>query len=315
VSREKQPLVSIVMPAYNYARYLGEAIDSVLAQDYPKVELIVLDDGSTDHTREVLEGYGERFYWETHQNMGEARTLAKGWGMSEGEILGKLSADDVLLPGAVSACVAALQADPEAVMAYGLYDMISADSTTVYRVDILDLGYRGMVAKLKNPVGPGAFFRRWAYKAAGPWDDSLRLGVDLDFWLRLGLEGRFVRVPEVLALYRAHEGSQNFGRHDEARSEEFVRIVRSFYGRQGLPAEILALKRRALSSAHFYCARSHLTSVRPGKGLARMAEALYLHPKNLSEHMATTLTHGLLNYAKYRRHARREAAPRKTVEP
>jgi glycosyltransferase involved in cell wall biosynthesis len=280
LSNDELPLVSIVMPAYNYAHYLGEAVNSVLAQDYPNVELIVLDDGSADGTREVLEGYGGRFYWETHENMGEARTLAKGWGMSRGEILGKLSADDVLLPNAVSACVGALQAEPGAVMAYGLYDMLSADSSTVYRLDVLDLGYRGMVAKLKNPVGPGAFFRRWAYEAAGPWDGSLPLTLDLDFWMRLGLHGRLARVPEVLALFRAHEGSQSFGQADEAKSEEFVRLVRSFYERQRVPADVLALERESLSNAYILSASSHLRSGGYGKGLARLLEALRLYPKN-----------------------------------
>jgi len=292
------------MPSYNYAHYLGEAIDSVLDQDYPNVELIVLDDGSTDHTREVLEGYGEgRFRWETHENMGEARTLGKGWAMSKGDILGKLSADDVLLPRAVGACVEALLAEPGAVMAYGLYDMISADSASTYGVDIPDTGYRGMVANLSHPIGPGAFFRRGAYEAAGPWDGSLPLTLDLDFWLRLGLRGRFVRVPETLALFRAHEGSQSYRRADEARSDEYVRLIRSFYARQPVPPEILALERRSLSSAHFYAARSHVRSGRYGKGLARLAEALRLHPGNLSRHAAKNLTRGLRNYAKYRRHA------------
>jgi hypothetical protein len=211
----------------------------------------------------------------------------------------------------LSACAAALQTNPEAVMAYGLYDMISADSTTIYEVDILDFGYRGMVTKLKNPIGPGAFFRRWAYEAAGPWDSSLRLSLDLDFWLRLGLHGRFVKVPEVLALLRVHEESQTFGWCDEAKAEEFVELIRSFYERQRLPAEILALKRQALSSAHFYSARSHLMSKRYKQGLARLLEALYLHPRNLSEHLSNTLTRGLLNHLKNRRHARREAAPQK----
>ena len=63
------PLVSIVIPAYNHDRYLGEAIDSILGQDYSNVELIVLDDGSTDGTRQILESYGSRFYWESHKNI------------------------------------------------------------------------------------------------------------------------------------------------------------------------------------------------------------------------------------------------------
>ena len=95
------PLVSIVIPAYNHDRYLGEAIDSILGQDYPNVELIVLDDGSTDGTRQILESYHSRFYWESHKNMGQANTLNKGWRMSKDDLLGYLSADDVLFSQAI----------------------------------------------------------------------------------------------------------------------------------------------------------------------------------------------------------------------
>src|SRR5688572_17065204 len=91
------PLVSIVVPSYNHARYLGEAIDSILAQDYPKIELIVIDDGSTDGSPEILRGYGKRFHWELQTNQGQVATLNRGWMMSRGDIIGYLSADDVLL--------------------------------------------------------------------------------------------------------------------------------------------------------------------------------------------------------------------------
>jgi glycosyltransferase involved in cell wall biosynthesis len=278
---DELPLVSAVIPTYNHARYLGEAIDSVLAQDYPNIELIVLDDGSTDDTREVLEGYGDLFYWETHENMGEANTLNKGWAMSKGDILGRVSADDVLLPGAVSACVSALRANPDATMAYPLCDLIDANSSIIgSHPEIPGTNHLEIVATLYNQIGPGAFFWRWAYEAAGPWDGSLRLSPDMEFWLRLGLYGRFVKVPEVLALLRLHEESQTFAQADEAKSEEFVRLVRTFYERQRLPAEILALKRQALSSAHILSASAHLRSGRYGKGVARLIKALYLNPKN-----------------------------------
>ncbi|MGH8678564.1 MAG: glycosyltransferase family 2 protein, partial [Burkholderiales bacterium] len=72
------PLVSLVIPAYNHADYLAQAIESVLGQDYPQIELIVLDDGSTDSTRDVLAKYTGKFHWESHQNMGQANTLNKG---------------------------------------------------------------------------------------------------------------------------------------------------------------------------------------------------------------------------------------------
>ncbi|RME60123.1 glycosyltransferase, partial [Candidatus Parcubacteria bacterium] len=84
-------LVSIVIPAYNAGDFLHEAIDSVLNQTYPNIELIVLDDGSTDHTRDILSSYPKgSFYWESHPNMGQAATLNKGWAMAKGEVLGYL---------------------------------------------------------------------------------------------------------------------------------------------------------------------------------------------------------------------------------
>jgi glycosyltransferase involved in cell wall biosynthesis len=120
------PKVSIVIPAYNHANYLDAAIQSVLKQDYPNIELIVLDDGSTDNTHQVLESYGNQFYWETQKNMGQANTLNKGWRMAKGDILAYLSADDVLLPQATSDSVKCLLANPRSVLCYGDFELIDS---------------------------------------------------------------------------------------------------------------------------------------------------------------------------------------------
>ena len=97
--------VSIVIPAYNHGRYLAEAIDSVLEQDYSNIELIVLNDGSTDSTGMVLDRYGDKFFWQTQENIGQAKTLNKGWSIAKGDILSYLSADDVLEKDAVSTSI------------------------------------------------------------------------------------------------------------------------------------------------------------------------------------------------------------------
>ncbi len=97
MSAEPVP-VSPVIPAYNHASYLEQAIESVLAQDYPQFGLKVPDDGSTDNTNAVLAPYTGRVHWETQPNAGQARTLNKGWRMGRGEILGYLSADDLPRP-------------------------------------------------------------------------------------------------------------------------------------------------------------------------------------------------------------------------
>src|SRR5437762_6047257 len=92
-ARGTLPLVSIVVPSYNHGRYLREAVDSIVAQDYPRIELIVIDDGSTDDSPEILRSYGNRFHWERQPNQGQVATLNRGWLMSKGEILAYLSAD------------------------------------------------------------------------------------------------------------------------------------------------------------------------------------------------------------------------------
>ena len=119
-----RPTVSIVTPAYNQADYLAETIDSVLAQDYPNLEYLVLDDGSTDTTPEVLQRYDGRLNWERHANMGQSSTLNKGWSQARGTYLGYLSSDDRLLPHAVSRLVDALDSHPEVSVVYCDFNLI-----------------------------------------------------------------------------------------------------------------------------------------------------------------------------------------------
>ncbi len=104
---EREPLVTIIVPAYNRAGgLLEETLDSILGQDYANLECLVLDDGSTDQTPQVLERYAEghpqRMRWERHENMGQAKTINRGFEMARGELIGYLNSDDLFLPGAIA---------------------------------------------------------------------------------------------------------------------------------------------------------------------------------------------------------------------
>lgn len=292
---EDLPLVSIVISSYNYARYLPEAIDSVLAQDYPNVELIVLDDGSTDETRRVLEAYSlDLFYRETQENMGETRTLNKGWRMSRGSILAKLSADDVLLPGAVRSAVEHLRTNPDTVLTYCDFEVLDEDSNVIRRVTAPEVSYRDMVVRFVCPPGPGSFFRRKAFEAVGGWDERFRRLNDQEFYLRLGLRGRFRKIPEVLAGYRLHGGSQSFAEGDERAAQEFLHLISEYYATQEVPPEVMAGKREAFGNAHVQMARAHFVRRRYAKGLAEVAKALRSSPGNvLRPDKARVLLHGL----------------------
>jgi glycosyltransferase involved in cell wall biosynthesis len=277
-----QPLVSIVIPSYNHAAYLRQAIDSILAQDYPRIELIVIDDGSTDGSPDILRGYGSQFHWDVQANQGQVATLNRGWLMSRGEILGYLSADDVLLPGAVNAAVRYLEDHRDAVLAYCDFNLIDPQSAVVRRVRAPDFDYRRMVVELECPPGPGAFFRRTAFEKAGTWNPHFKQMLDYEYWLRLGLHGRFVRIPQVLAAYRVHPGSQSFAATHQIRPEEPIRILEHYFDNPRLPEEIRRARAQALGTAHLIAAQLYLRTGRYAQGAAFLARAFRLKPRSLA---------------------------------
>jgi glycosyltransferase involved in cell wall biosynthesis len=269
-----RPRVTIVIPTYNGSRFLRQAIDSVLGQIYPNIELIVLDDGSTDDTRAVLEHYDNGFFWERHANMGQAATLNKGWRMAEGEILSYLSADDILLPMAVHSAVQYMIANASVVLTYCAFNLIDPYSRIIRKVTPPDFDYLQMVRRLICPPGPGVFFRKWAFERIGGWDHSLRQMPDFDYWLRLGSIGPFARIPEVLASFRIHDRSMTFSRVNRQRAAEPVRIMEKYYRNpNALPAHIVSAFPDSMSNAHLIAAQLHLRSGRFADALSALRVA------------------------------------------
>jgi glycosyltransferase involved in cell wall biosynthesis len=249
-ARNMLPLVSIITPAYNRASYLDETIRSVLEQDYPSIEYIVLDDGSTDNTREVLEKYTGRLICETHPNMGEHRTVNKGWSMSHGEIVGVLSSDDTLLPGAISTVVAFMQRRPDILVAYTDWNNVGPDSEFISHVQVPEYDYLFMLKCYAGIVGPGALMRRKAFELAGMRDPSFTWVADLEYWLRLGLYGKFAHIPVTLATYRLHPGSAWASGGGKTMADEHIRVLDKLYSRPDLPPEVRKVRKKAYSSAH-----------------------------------------------------------------
>ncbi len=272
----EHPLVSIVTPTYNQAQYLAATMDSMLAQDYPAIEYIVLDDGSTDNTAAVLDRYTGRVRWERQANMGQSRTLNKGWRACRGEYIGYLSSDDLLLPHAISTLVRALQVDPSAVVAYCDFDLIDQHGERVGSVRAPDFDHRQMLELLICPPGPGALFRRTVFESTGGWNENLRKIPDFEFWLRAARFGSFVRLPEVLAQYRVHDESASIRPIPEERSMEIVETMRAYWA-----GSDNASARRSLASAHLRAAHSHAQSGRIWSALAQFTTAMKYRPKTL----------------------------------
>jgi len=249
-----RPLVSIITPAYNRASYLDETIQSVLGQDYPHIEYIVLDDGSTDNTHEVLEKYSGTIYWASHSNMGETRTANKGFGMAKGEIVCVVNSDDPLLPGAVSTAVEFLQSHPDILVAYPDWYRISHDSKIIERVQAHEYDYLYMLRCHQCIVGSGAFIRRKAFELAGMRDSEFTYVADFEYWLRLGLYGPFARIPETLATFRVHPDSVSMSHTGAAMADEHIRMMQKFYLLPDLPPQVLEVRAEAFSWAHYVAA-------------------------------------------------------------
>src|SRR5690349_8614766 len=213
MSPATRPSVSIVIATYNRRDWLRLAIDSVLAQDYPDLELLVMDDGSADETPELLAAYAERtpperFRFERHQNMGQARTLNRGWEVARGDVLGYLSDDDLLAPGAVSRLVAELD-DPQVVAVYPGYRIIDGEGEVIDSIRPISYSPLEAFRMLDTVVGPGCLARREALESTGGWDAELRFMGDFILWIKLGLVGPIARVPEALASWRRHGEAQS----------------------------------------------------------------------------------------------------------
>lgn len=271
------PLVSIVVPAYNHARFLRQAIESVLAQTHPNVELIVLDDGSTDDTAKILAGFGDRFRWESQSNMGQAATLNKGWAMANGNIVGYLSADDYLHPDAVARGLEVLRTSPSTILVYPDFDQVDEEGRHIRSISTPEFDYMKMLVHGTCPPGPGALLSKAALHDAGGWDPSFKRVPDYECWLRLGLRGRFRRIPQVLGYYRIHREGQSFSPVSEARADEQARAIAKLFATEGLPANVRDSESKARANALLYAARLHLMSGRARLALRRLAEALCTH--------------------------------------
>lgn len=299
---DTRPSVSIVVPVFNGARYVREAVDSLLEQSYPHLEVVAVDDGSTDATPAILATYGTRVRVLRQDNRGQAAAMNAGWATSRGDVLAYLSADDRLRPGAVAVAVEALAAHPDALAVYGDYTLIDPTSAVLREVHTRPFDLAEVVATADCPPGPGAFIRRKAHVLAGPWDEGLQQVPDLDYWLRLARHGPLVHVPHLLGDFREHETSASFRPPSRTRADEPVGVFERFFGEQDLSPTIAALRPTAMAHVHLMAARAHLRAGRIGDAATHVARAGTLAPRVLASVRAARLVaSGLFGAWRHRR--------------
>ena len=204
-----RPLVSVVMPSFDQARWLAMAIDSVLTQDYAPLELIVVDGGSTDGSVDVLRSYGDRISWTSAPDRGQAHAVNQGFARARGPILGWLNSDDRYAPGAVAAAVAALARAPEAAFVYGEGELIDEHGAVLGRFPATQPFDLWTLTHLSDFImQPTVFLRAARVREVGGLDENLGYGLDWDLWIRLAQRWPVAFVPRVLAATREYPATK-----------------------------------------------------------------------------------------------------------
>jgi glycosyltransferase involved in cell wall biosynthesis len=250
---ETLPTLSVVTAAYNQGEFLRDTIESVLTQDYPNIEFVVLDDGSTDETPRILEEYGSRFVWESQLNMGQTPTISKGWGMTSGEIITWLNSDDTFYDSkSVGVGMEYLIEHPEVGVVFGDSMYTRADGTEIEPTrPVIDFTYRKMVVTCENFISqPSSFIRREVLEKAGGLDPKYYYFMDWDFWLRVGIFYRIEHIDKILSTYRLHSESKTVAQQKKV-APELEYMYKKYFSRKDVPDEIRALEAEAMMNMCF----------------------------------------------------------------
>ena len=270
-------LVSIITPSYNQASYLEQTIQSVLGQDYPRIEYIVVDGASTDDSFEIIKKYNDRLaYWISERDSGQAEAINKGFARAKGEILAWLNSDDYYLPDTISAVVKCFEENPDMVMIYGDMLAVDGDGQTINVLKYKQLSLEDLLCF--QIIGqPSVFFRRSALEKTGLLDTSFHFMLDHHLWIRLMQQGRIQHVPQVWSAARYHSQAKNRARAAEFGREAF-RVLDWAKTQPVLAEAVSGVGRRALASANRYDARYLLDGGQPVPALGAWFRALFLHP-------------------------------------
>ena len=214
------PLVSIITPSYNQAPFLEATIQSVLAQDYPHLEYIVVDGDSDDGSQEIIHKYVDKLAWWTSEpDLGQTDAINKGFGRAKGQVLAWLNSDDTYQPGAVAEAVAYLQSHPETGMVYGDANFIDQSGQVVGRFNAQQASYRRLRRGAVYIPQQASFFRADLWRQVGPLDPSFYFAMDYDLWVRLAALAPLDYLPRTWANFRLHGQAKTIAADDRCWPE------------------------------------------------------------------------------------------------
>jgi glycosyltransferase involved in cell wall biosynthesis len=214
------PLVSVVTPSYNQARFLEFTIRSVLEQDYPNIEYILVDGGSTDGSVDIIHRYADRFaWWASEKDRGQTDAINKGFDRAKGDILAWLNSDDTYEPHAVTEAVKFLRGRPEVGLVYGDANFIDENGCVIGRFPAAQTDYRRLRRGYVHIPQQASFWRADLWHKVGPLDPSFYFAMDYDLWVRLAAQAPVQYTPRLWGNFRLHTQGKTIAADDRCWPE------------------------------------------------------------------------------------------------
>ena len=229
----RHPIVSIITPSLNQGKFIEQTILSVLSQEYPNIEHIVIDGGSTDGTLEILRKHNNKIKWISEPDRGQADAVNKGFSMAKGEILGWLNSDDTFNKSALNTVVEQFLKNPDLAMVYGDAYYISKEGEIIGEYLTEDFSLKRL-ADTCFICQPTVFIKTGVFKEIGMFDTNLHTCMDYEYWIRVGKHFSANRISYIKGAYlsnsRLHDKNKTINMRKKVYKES-MKTQKIYFGK------------------------------------------------------------------------------------
>lgn len=245
------PRVSVITPSYNQGKFLEHTIHSVLSQNYPNLEYIIIDGGSTDNSVEIVQRYADKIsHWTSRKDNGQAEAINEGFERATGEYVAWLNSDDLYLPGCIQKAVEALEANPDVAMIFGQVEVINHRGMRIGTFRPITYQFEDLLTYKCILPQQGVFFRHTLLNEIGNLNINLHFALDHEFFLRIGERYPIMGISDTLAQYRISDINKGFVMRSKW-AEEFVWILDQFFLRAETDPKFTLLRQLAYARAYY----------------------------------------------------------------